>query len=265
MNDDRFYDHVVRYGSLGFGESYVDKWIEIPRVDETVSRFLNSPESNNYNSKLPIILFYLSSMLQNKQSKKRADIVGRLHYDLGNDLFQCMLDKRLTYSCGYWKNATNLDEAQEAKLDLICRKLYLKPGMRILDIGCGWGSFAKFAAEKVWGQRSRDHRFRKTARPGQKLCVGLPMRGFKIIETLKMRPLIGLFRWGRIGACRLQKLPDLYENCGRVSYRRWAILTPYDRGTIFRSKMGILGSIINLPNGCFRRLSSSRRPVKGSL
>ena len=54
----------------------------------------------------------------------------------------------MTYSCAYWKNASNLDQAQEAKLDLICQKLYLKPGIRILDIGCGWGSFAKYAAEK---------------------------------------------------------------------------------------------------------------------
>jgi cyclopropane-fatty-acyl-phospholipid synthase len=59
-----------------------------------------------------------------------------------------MLDTRMVYSCGYWKNATTLDAAQEAKLDLICKKIGLKKGMRVLDIGCGWGSFAKFAAER---------------------------------------------------------------------------------------------------------------------
>ena len=73
--------------------------------------------------------------------------MGKKHYDIGNHLFK-MLDKRMTYSCGYWKNAKNLDEAQEAKFDFICQKISLKPGMKVLDIGCGWGSFAKYAAEK---------------------------------------------------------------------------------------------------------------------
>jgi len=59
-----------------------------------------------------------------------------------------MLDKRMVYSCGYWKEAQNLDEAQEAKLDLICRKINLQPNMKVLDVGCGWGSFCKYAAEK---------------------------------------------------------------------------------------------------------------------
>jgi cyclopropane-fatty-acyl-phospholipid synthase len=58
-----------------------------------------------------------------------------------------MLGRRMVYTCGYWKNADNLDAAQEAKLDLICRKLGARPGMRILDLGCGWGGFAAFAAE----------------------------------------------------------------------------------------------------------------------
>ena len=82
------------------------------------------------------------------QSKRRAYIVGEKHYDLGNDLFQYMLDKRMNYSCAYWKDADSLDEAQENKLELICRKIHLEPGMHILDIGCGWGAFGKYASEK---------------------------------------------------------------------------------------------------------------------
>ena len=90
----------------------------------------------------------LGARIFNLQSRKRAFQIGKKHYDIGNDLFIKMLDKRMTYSCGYWRNAGTLDEAQEYKLDLICLKLGLQPGMRILDIGCGWGSLAKFAAEK---------------------------------------------------------------------------------------------------------------------
>jgi cyclopropane-fatty-acyl-phospholipid synthase len=82
------------------------------------------------------------------QSKSRAKQVAYKHYDLDNDLFRVMLDKRMIYSCGYWRNASTLEEAQVAKLDLICKKLQLKPGLRLLDIGCGWGGLAKFAAEK---------------------------------------------------------------------------------------------------------------------
>ena len=84
----------------------------------------------------------------NLQKKSKAYKIGRRHYDIGNDLFTLMLDKRMIYSCGYWKDAKNLDQAQTAKLDLICKKIGLEPGMSVLDIGCGWGGFAKYAAEK---------------------------------------------------------------------------------------------------------------------
>lgn len=73
----------------------------------------------------------------------------RFHYDVGNDFFALWLDRGLTYSCAYFETPeTTLDAAQEAKLDLICRKLRLRPGMRLLDIGCGWGSLVMFAAER---------------------------------------------------------------------------------------------------------------------
>ncbi len=80
---------------------------------------------------------------------KRAYIVGREHYDTGNDLFSLMLDERMNYSCGYWRGADSLEQAQVNKLDLVCRKLHLKPGMDVLEIGCGWGSFAKYASLKI--------------------------------------------------------------------------------------------------------------------
>jgi cyclopropane-fatty-acyl-phospholipid synthase len=86
-----------------------------------------------------------------------------------------MLDKRKAYTCGYWKNARNLDEAQEAKLDLVCRKLNLKPGQKILDIGCGWGCFAKFAAEKYGVSVTGVTVSKEQINLGRKLCAGLPV------------------------------------------------------------------------------------------
>jgi cyclopropane-fatty-acyl-phospholipid synthase len=98
----------------------------------------------------PRVIAYLAKdLITNSQIGKGAFEVGKRHYDLGNDLFTAMLDQTtMTYTCGYWKDATNLDQAQVAKIDLICRKLQLKPGMRVLDIGCGWGNFAAHAAKR---------------------------------------------------------------------------------------------------------------------
>jgi cyclopropane-fatty-acyl-phospholipid synthase len=101
--------------------------------------------------------------------------VGEKHYDIGNQLFIKMLDKRMAYSCGYWKHAHNLNEAQEAKMELICQKIGLKPGMKVLDIGCGWGSFAKYAAEKYAVEVVGITISKNQLELAQNLCQGLPI------------------------------------------------------------------------------------------
>lgn len=148
IHDTRFYEKVLKQGSLGLGESYVDGWWDAEQLDEFFYQVTKAGLDSTIKLS-PCQMWHLSKyFFFNRQSKKRATEVGEKHYDIGNDLFAKMLDKHMTYSCAYWKNAANLDEAQEAKLELICQKLYLKPGMKILDIGCGWGSFARYAAEK---------------------------------------------------------------------------------------------------------------------
>ena len=117
----------------------------------------------------------LRSRIFNLQRVSRAFRVGEKHYDIGNDLYQAMLDKRMTYSCGYWKTAKNLDEAQEAKLELICRKLHLEPGMTVLDLGCGWGAFAKYAAENYNVHVVGVTVSRNQVELGRELCRGLPV------------------------------------------------------------------------------------------
>ena len=147
VNNEDLYKRVLSQGSLGLGESYMDGWWEVEKMDEMVSRILSAKIDQKVKRDFSLILELVLAKLFNRQSKSRAYEVGKRHYDAGNDLFKTMLDKTMTYTCGYWKNAQNLDEAQEQKLDLICRKLKLKPGMKILDIGCGWGSLLKYAAE----------------------------------------------------------------------------------------------------------------------
>jgi cyclopropane-fatty-acyl-phospholipid synthase len=120
-------------------------------------------------------LFLLKSRLFNLQSPTRAFEVGEYHYDLGNDLYRAMLDRRMNYTCGYWKNATDLDEAQEAKLDLVCQKIGAHPGMRVLELGCGWGSFAKFAAERYGVQVLGVTVSKEQVALGMELCKGLPV------------------------------------------------------------------------------------------
>lgn len=143
------------------------------------------------------------------QSKRRAFIIGEKHYDLGNDLFQNMLDKRMNYSCAYWKDADSLDKAQENKLELICRKIYLKPGMRVLDIGCGWGAFGKYAAEKYNAEVVGITVSKEQVELGNKLSKGLPVE----IRLLDYRDLNDKFdRIVSVG---------MIEHVGHKNYRTY--------------------------------------------
>lgn len=111
----------------------------------------------------------------NRQSLKRSSQVGKHHYDLGNDLFTNMLDASMSYSCGYWQNAENLDQAQAAKLDMICRKLCLAPKMRLLDIGCGWGGLIEYATRNYGVEAVGVTISREQAKLAKERCSGLPI------------------------------------------------------------------------------------------
>ncbi|WP_202302004.1 cyclopropane fatty acyl phospholipid synthase [Dryocola clanedunensis] len=148
VNNPEFYKRVLQEGSLGLGESYMDGWWECERLDKLFCRILRSGLDKKVPKSAADILRVASARLFNLQSRKRAWIVGKEHYDIGNDLFAAMLDPYMQYSCGYWKDATDLVTAQRNKLKMICEKLQLKPGMKLLDIGCGWGGLAQYAAQE---------------------------------------------------------------------------------------------------------------------
>lgn len=142
-----FYHRVLREGVLGLGESYMDGWWEVKQPDQFICQLIQASLHEKVKS-WKIVPHILKAKLLNPGKESKAFEVGVKHYDIGNRLFEKMLDKRMIYSCGYWKEARTLDDAQEAKLDLICRKLDFKPGMKVLDVGCGWGGFCQYAAEK---------------------------------------------------------------------------------------------------------------------
>ena len=174
IHDDRFYKRVLSEDTLGLGESYMEGWWDAEELDVFFFRLLGIDLSHVRMSwKRKWML--LQDRLLNRQSNSRAFVVGQHHYDRGNDLFQVMLDQRMTYTCGYWKEATTLDEAQEAKLNLVCRKIRLQPGQTVLDIGCGWGSFMKYAAEHYGARAVGVTVSEEQAALGRELCKGLPV------------------------------------------------------------------------------------------
>jgi cyclopropane-fatty-acyl-phospholipid synthase len=172
--NDHFYGRVLRQGSLGLGESYMDGWWTVRSLDGMLSRLMHHGIDERVRG-LRSHVEDLRAWLLNLQSGRRALQVGERHYDLGNDLFEAMLGKRLVYSCGYWRQARNLDDAQEAKLDLVCRKLGLRPGMRVLDIGCGWGEALEYAARHYGVQGVGVTISREQADYARRLCAGLPV------------------------------------------------------------------------------------------
>jgi len=175
VHDERVYARVIRGGSLGLGEAYVEGWWDSPAVDETLARILRAGLADQAGTSWSETTSMLVARIFNPQSRRRASQVAEQHYDIGNDLYRAMLDRRLVYTCGYWNGVQDLDRAQEAKLDLICRKLGLDTGMRLLDLGCGFGGLARYAAEKYGVRVTGLTLSRQQLEFGRELCAGLPV------------------------------------------------------------------------------------------
>lgn len=174
VKDPRMFRRILASGSLGAGESYMDGWWDCARLDEMLRRVFVA----RMDARLPSagqLLAWLRARILNPQSPRRAFTVGERHYDIGVDLFSRMLDRRMIYSCAYWRAADNLDAAQEAKLELVCRKLGLQRGMRVLDIGCGWGGAARLVAERYGADVTGITVSREQAQAARDLCAGLPV------------------------------------------------------------------------------------------
>ncbi len=175
VQDERFFARVLSGGTLAAGETYLDGWWDVPRLDEFFARVHAAGLGRRFTRGVRARWQALYGRVRNLQTVERAKAVARRHYDLGNDLFQVMLGRRLCYTCAYWKGARSLDEADEAKLELVCRKIELGPGMTVLELGCGWGSFAKYAAEKYGARVVGYNISQEQVALGRRLCAGLPV------------------------------------------------------------------------------------------
>ena len=188
VRDSGFFRRALSAGSLGVGEAYMDGQWDCERLDEMLFRVFRSGVER-YFPNFRQAWAVLTARVFNLQTPARSFRVGERHYDIGDDLYERMLDDRMIYSCGYWRDAVTLDEAQEAKLDLVCRKLRLERGMRLLDIGCGWGGAAQFAAQRYGVEVTGVTVSRNQAASAVRRCEGLPVT----IQLKDYRAITGSF------------------------------------------------------------------------
>jgi cyclopropane-fatty-acyl-phospholipid synthase len=175
IKNPEFLARVFRDGTLAFGKSYMDGWWESEQLDETIARILGARLDEAIRESWVMLAHVVRARLVNLQAVSRAFEVGEKHYDIGNDLYSRMLDDRMVYTCGYWKDAADIHQAQENKLDLVCRKIGLEKGMRVLELGCGWGSFARFAAERYGAEVTGYTVSKEQAELARERCEGLPV------------------------------------------------------------------------------------------
>ena len=206
IHDPRAFRAILTRGSLGAGESYMEGWWDCTALDEMIARVLGARLQQRL-SRTAVLRIGLLALLRNPQTIRRSRKVARQHYDIGDDLYAAMLDPRMIYSCAYWQEGDTLAAAQERKLDLVCRKLRLQPGMRVLDIGCGWGGAAQFAAQRYGVEVVGCTISALQADAARERCAGLPVE----ILLTAYRNLQG--RFDRIFSI------GMFEHVGRRNYR----------------------------------------------
>jgi cyclopropane-fatty-acyl-phospholipid synthase len=209
VHDDRFYPAIFLRGALGLGESYMDGWWDCSELAQLFFKVLKAHLDKRVSVNWAEILGYWKAKIANRQEKSKASGNVHRHYDLGIDLFRNMLGRWMLYSSANWEHATNLNEAGEAKLDFVCRRLDLRPGQKVLDIGCGWGGFAKYAAQKYGVEVVGITVSAEQAIVAQQICSDLPVE----IRCQDYRKLNGQFD-------HVVSL-GMFEHVGYKNYRQY--------------------------------------------
>ena len=215
VHNPRFYARVLAKGSIGLGESYMDGWWDCENLDIFFEKILNARLDKKVKP-ISLLILVLKSKLINTQTKKRSKKVAEVHYDLGNEFYKDMLDKRMQYSCGYFKNTKNLDKAQENKMELICKKLKLKKTDRVLEIGGGWGGLAKYMAKKYGCTVISYNISTEQVKYARKICEALPV---EIIQadyrkaTGKYDKIVSVGMFEHVGSKNYQTFIDLAHRC----------------------------------------------------
>ena len=229
VHDERFYNRVLLKWSLGFGESYMNGWWNTNALDQLIHK-LYKAEISHKNSNLPGKIDKYRARFINQQTKDRAQKVAHVHYDLGNDMYSKMLGDSMQYTCAYWKQAQTLDEAQEKKLDLICKKLHLQKGEKVLELGCGWGGFAKFAATHYGVEVDAYNISKEQVEFARQRNKGLPVT----IHLADYRDAEGTY--DKVAAIGL---------CEHVGYKNYASLMEVAHRSLKRHGLFLLHSIAN--------------------
>jgi cyclopropane-fatty-acyl-phospholipid synthase len=259
IHNPNFYKRVVQFRELGLGESYMDGWWECQAMDQMLTKLLNSDVHKRLKLSIPILWHFAKSILLNRQTLTKAAANAKFHYNIGNDLYERMLDREMVYSCAYWDGSPDLEAAQIAKMDLICRKLKLEPGMKLLDIGSGWGGFLRYTVKNYGvvgtGISPADQ---------QIILAKEKSRGLNIeFQQLDYRKLTGKFdRIVSIGMMEhvgpknyktfFQKCEDLLEPNGMMLHHTITANTPTNSTNPFFDKYIFAGGILPSLTGLAR-------------
>jgi cyclopropane-fatty-acyl-phospholipid synthase len=214
VNDTRFYDRVISNGSLGLGETYVEGWWDCQQIDEAIRKIMEARLEHHFVHKWQLAiaaLKILRARIFNLQSEQRAAEIAKVHYDLGAEFFRAVLGATMMYSCAYWKDAASLDQAQEDKLDLICRKLQIQGSDRVLDVGCGWGGFLKHVAGRFGCASTGITISAKQCEYAKDFCTGLPVR--VLLSDYRAPDLEQQGRFDKVTSI------GMFEHVGRKNYR----------------------------------------------
>lgn len=263
VHDRRWYRRIFQDRNLGLGESYMEGWWDCRRIDEMIFRLLRKGLDSQVRGGFKHLLHFLPALLLNLQSRARSRMIAERHYDLDNDLFFSFLDSYHQYSCGYFKETNDLEEAQRQKMELIARKLELSSRDHLLDVGSGWGGLARFAAEVHHCRVTGINISTPQLDYARESCRDLPVE----FQDCDYRQITGSF----------EKIVSvgMFEHVGRKNYRKFMEVlnrSLQDQGLLLLHTIGGNLSRVNcdpwinryiFPNGMLPSLKQIARAAEG--